>query len=200
MEGYPVVLRLNARRVLVAGAGRVATRRVRGLLQAGADVTVVAPAASDQMSAWAAAGRLRHEARTVREQDVQGAVLVVAATDEPRTNAQLATWADAAGALINRADDGTLGDVQVPAHVAGGHISVALWSGGQAPAAVRRLGSELEAWLQRGPERFAAELSRLRASGTDAGTLRALSDGPLLQACIDGDETRIAQLISGATA
>ena len=59
MTTYPVSLTLTGRRVLVVGGGRVATRRVEELLEAGARLDVVAPAVSGEIAAWAEAGRLQ---------------------------------------------------------------------------------------------------------------------------------------------
>ncbi len=107
-EGSPVYLSgldLRARRVLVAGAGRVATRRISRLLEVDADVTVVAPEASGRVTAWAAAGALTWERRTVEPADVDGAWYVLAATDSAQANAAVAAAAERAGTFCVRVGD-----------------------------------------------------------------------------------------------
>ena len=86
-------LDLKGKRVLVAGAGTVATRRVRRFLTAGADVRVVAPTASDDIERQASHGDLTWESRAIEPPDLDDAWLVLAATDDPQLNDQIAAWA-----------------------------------------------------------------------------------------------------------
>src|SRR5688500_10531997 len=80
---YPLGLKLAGVRVLVVGAGAVATRRVPALLDAGADLVLVAPAATPALRALAGAGRLTWHERPFRPSDVDGAWLVTVAVDDP---------------------------------------------------------------------------------------------------------------------
>ena len=126
-EGSPVYLSgldLRARRVLVAGAGRVATRRISRLLEVDADVTVVAPEASGRVTAWAAAGALTWERRTVEPADVDGAWYVLAATDSAQANAAVAAAAERTGTFCVRADDATGGSAWTPATGVAGPVTV----------------------------------------------------------------------------
>src|SRR5947199_305481 len=79
---YPLGLRLAGRRVLVVGGGTVATRRVPALLDAGADVLLVAPSVTPALSALIDAGRVRWAPRKFEPSDVDGAWLVQAALDD----------------------------------------------------------------------------------------------------------------------
>ena len=90
MDLYPAFLKLDGRRAVVVGAGPVAASKLRGLLDAGADVTVVAPAAVAEV---AAAGVTRVE-RDFRPSDLDGAWLVVAAAT-PAVNREVARAAEA---------------------------------------------------------------------------------------------------------
>ena len=102
---YPVGLRLEGLRVVVAGGGRVGARKVRRLVDYGADVLVVSPEAVEPIGELARAGRIRWERRRAEPRDLEGAVLVFAATDDPAANAALAAEARARGIPVNRADD-----------------------------------------------------------------------------------------------
>ncbi|HEY6428879.1 MAG TPA: NAD(P)-dependent oxidoreductase, partial [Acidimicrobiales bacterium] len=78
--GYPVNLLVAGRRCVVVGAGRVAARKVAGLLDAGAVVHVVAPDLGAEILDWRDAGRLTADERPFRPTDLDGAWLATAAT------------------------------------------------------------------------------------------------------------------------
>ena len=86
---YPTALRLLGRPVLVVGAGPVAARRTKGLLDAGARVTVVAPVACPALAELAAAGLLNWEPRPYRPSDVDGVWFVQTATGDAAVDAQV---------------------------------------------------------------------------------------------------------------
>lgn len=106
---------LRGRRVLIAGGGRVAARRVGKLLDAGAQVEVVAPQACEQIEQLAAAGRLTWLPREVVEEDLAGAWYVLAVTDSPQVNAAVAGWAEQARVFCVRGDDASGGSAWTPA-------------------------------------------------------------------------------------
>ena len=91
---YPVGLRLHGRRVVVVGGGQVAHRRVAGLLEAGAHVTVVSPEATPALEALVEPGSLSWERRRYADGDLAGAWYAVAATDDPTVNAAVAAEAE----------------------------------------------------------------------------------------------------------
>src|SRR6476659_9326610 len=93
---YPVGLRLLGRRVVVVGGGQVAHRRVAGLLDARAEVTVVSPAVTPALEALVEPGVLTWLPRAYEAGDLAGAWYVVAATDSPEVNAAVAAEAEAA--------------------------------------------------------------------------------------------------------
>lgn len=116
--GSPVYLSgldLAGRRVLVAGAGAVAARRVTKLVDAGALVEVVAPNAHPSIVELASAGRLVWQQRPATADDVTDAWYVLAATDQPETNALLAETAAAQRIFCVRADAARAGTAWTPA-------------------------------------------------------------------------------------
>ncbi len=199
---YPVHLDLSGRRALVVGAGRVATRKIERLVQTGAQLLVVARASSAPIRKLASEGRLELQLRTPVEADCAGRFLVIAATDEADTNAQVAAWARAAGALISRVDAPHGSDFTVPAFVRGAHIEATVSTFGEAPSASRRLARELAGWALGAPDRFAGEVAAVRralAGREDASArLRKLNDSGLFEACAAGDEAGIRGLIAHA--
>lgn len=199
---YPICLKLRGRRVLVAGAGRVATRKIERLVEAGATLDVVAPEASARVQRLAADGCLSLSLRAVQDDDVRGALLVLCATDDGETNQRLAQAARAAGALVSRVDAPETSDFTVPALARGAHVEATVSTGGTAPSASRRLGRELSAWVERGPDRFAREMARarsaLRGHPEAPQRLRALSNGGLFDACVARDDAQVEALLRAA--
>jgi len=199
---YPVHLDLEGRKVLVVGAGRVATRKILRLAEAGAALSVVALHASAPVRKLAHQARLTYAEREARHDDVTGSFMVIAATDDPAVNARVATWARRENALVSRVDAPDESDFTVPALVQGQHVEATVSTYGDAPSASRRLKRELETWVAEGPERFAREVAAVRRAlhGHPAATarLRELNDSGLFEACRAGDEARIRTLVDAA--
>lgn len=191
--GFPVVLQLTGRRCVVVGGGGVATRRVTGLTRAGAEIVVVAPAVSPEIEALAAAGGLHLERRPFSPADLDGALLAMAATDDPVVNRQVAEAGRERGVLVTVADDSAPSDFSVPALVRRRGITLAVSTGGRSPAFARHLREQLDGWLT--DERcalleLATELRRdVRSAGRTV-------DPEVWQRAIDDEQVRAA-LVSG---
>ena len=194
-HAYPMHLRLAGKPVLVAGAGRVATRKIERLVESGAQVEVVAPVASGIVTRLAQQGAVTLHLRPVAPADVRGKFLVLAATNDNQENARLAQTARERGVLVSRVDAPGDSDFTVPALARAPHVEATISTSGAAPSASRRLGKELALWLSQGPDRFVAEIAAVRQSlrGHPEATerLRCLSEGELFEACARGDEARI---------
>ncbi len=145
MTQFPVALDLRGRRVLVVGAGTVAERKVAGLLDAGAEVDLVAPEATDTLRELAAAGRLRWRQRAYEADDLADAWLVLACTDRPAVNQTVAADAAARRVWCNVAAPATAGDCHLLATVQRGPVTIAIGTGGGSPYAARRLRELVEA-------------------------------------------------------
>lgn len=126
---YPVHLDLTGARVLVAGAGTVASRRIAALIAEGADVVVVAPRADPRVEAWAASGDVAWRPRAFAHSDVIGALLVHAATDDPEVNRVVAEESARRGIWCIRADDAVGTRVRTPAVARAGQVTVSVTSG-----------------------------------------------------------------------
>jgi len=194
VSGYPIVLDGDALTALVVGGGRVAERKVRALLAAGARVRVVAPAVSDAIAELArATSRCEILERGYARGDAHGATLVFAATDQREVNARVTRDARRAGILVNVADDGSLGDFVTPAVHDRGALLVAVTAGG-VPAAAARI---RDAIAVRYDERYAdaiARLGALRAALLESGD----RDGWKRAAAALLDEGFCARVESGA--
>jgi cobalt-precorrin 5A hydrolase/precorrin-3B C17-methyltransferase len=148
---YPVTLinpgDLSA---VVIGGGAVGERKVRGLLNAGIPVRLVSPTATPHLAAWADAGLIVWNRREYEPGDLAGVWLVFAATDQRDVNAQIARNAAAAGILCNVVDAPEEGSFHVPAVHRSGGITIAVSSGGAAPARAVALRNALAQWLGEG--------------------------------------------------
>jgi siroheme synthase-like protein len=140
---YPIMLDLTDVPVLVVGGGRVAQRKVEGLLRARADVTVVAPRIDDGVRALP----VRLVERTYEPSDLDHVRLVITATDEAAVNAAVSADATRRGIWVNSADDPANCTFTLPAVARDGEVTVAVATGGASPALASHLRGEIEAWL-----------------------------------------------------
>jgi len=154
---YPVALVLSGRPCLVVGGGHVAVRKARGLLEAAAEVHVVASAVSPAMRGLA--GVTSFEERPYARGEVAGFWLAVAATGDPAANQAVYDDGQAAGVWVNAADDPERCSFMLPAVARQGPVAVAISTGGYSPALASWLKSHAAA--QMGPE--LAELAELLA-------------------------------------
>ena len=171
---YPLGLRLSGRKVIVVGGGAVATRRVRGLVAAGAAVTVISPEVSDELAQLQHDGRITVLARAYSTGDIAGAVLVHTATGVDAVDAAVTAEADAAGILVVNAADAQLSSAWVPAIATHDDLTVAVFGGGDPgrAVAVRDAVSALLAGGQLPTERLRAQ------TGSGSGSVALVGGGP----------------------
>ena len=183
---YPIALDLRGRRCLVVGGGKVALRKVERLLECGAEVTLVAPEAEAGLCGLAGGTRLLWRKKPYQASDLEGAFLVVGATDDEQTNRVISQEARARGVLVNIVDRPELCDFHVPAVVRRGRVAIAISTGGASPALAKRLREKLEATL--GPEysELAELLHRLRAEASAHG-LKGPEAARVWQRILDSD-------------
>lgn len=199
MKGYPVTLiDLHLVRCVVVGGGQVAERKIDGLLQADAHPRVISPRLTEQLAAWHAGGRIDHLARPYMPGDLEGAWLVIAATDRREVNAAVAQEARARGQLINVADDPAAGNFHTTAAVRRGDVLLTASTGGGSPALGKLLRRKLEATF--GPEygtlnSWLHEVRRVHGptlSAADRQLLyRALASDQVLGWLRGGDEEQV---------
>jgi precorrin-2 dehydrogenase / sirohydrochlorin ferrochelatase len=175
-RGYPVVLTVSGRRCLVVGGGPVAARRARGLLEAGAMVTVVAPDVVPAIDLLAGGGSLEVVRRPYRSGEVAGYHLVLTATGVPEVDRSVVADAGSAGVLVNTAGGDAPGTVQLPAVHREGPITVAVSTGGASPALARWLADRLAASLPDNVATIAELLDEARSALVATGRSTASVD------------------------
>jgi precorrin-2 dehydrogenase/sirohydrochlorin ferrochelatase len=160
MNVYPVFLTgLARRRCIVIGGGAEAERKVRGLLDSAAAVTVVSAEITAQLRTWADAGVIARIPRAYEPGDLQGAFLVIATGSDPRINQQIWQEAETIGALLNVADDAERSNFIAGSVLRQGPLTLAISTSGCAPALAVRLRERFE--QEFGPE-YAAFLELMR--------------------------------------
>ena len=115
MKYYPVYLNLKNRAILLVGGGPVATQKLRVLLDCQASIHVVAPRAIPEIRRLARDGKIKWSARSYRITDMKGAVLAIAATDDPALQKKIAADARSRGIWVNVVDVPPLCDFIAPA-------------------------------------------------------------------------------------
>ncbi len=166
---------LTGREVLVAGGGPVAARRVQALLAEGAAVRVVAPAVCEDLADLVAAGTVAWRCDGVREDDVDGAWLVHAATGDGAVDARLARWAAARRVWCVTAGDATVGTARTPAVTRAGDVVVGVVSAGVPdPRRSRAVLRSVAEHVRSG----GADLRRRRPAADGAGRVVLVGGGP----------------------
>jgi siroheme synthase-like protein len=186
---FPLFVELAGRRCLVLGGGGVATRKVDGLLAAGAVVTVISPDVTPALGALAATGSIRHVARGYARGDLDGFVLAFTATDDGTINAAVAAEGRRRGVWVNAADDPAHCDFILPSVLRRGALTVAVSTGGASPALARVVREQIEACV---PEGYAALAD---VAGDVRRSLRARRHAPDAEtwvSALDGEVRRLA--------
>lgn len=162
MDYLPIFCRLDNKPVLLVGGGEVAERKARLLLDAGAQLTVVAPELDPELAELAANGSIEWLAGEFASEQLAGKWLVVAATDRREVNALVYQSANQARIFANVVDDPKRSSFIMPSIIDRSPLMVAISSGGKAPVLARLLREKLEALLPQ----------HLGAVATFAGSLR----------------------------
>lgn len=169
MSAYPLTLEGTSISALVVGAGRVATRKARALLEAGARVHVVALGGTTELEHAAEDhDRLTVTRAAYSPAQIGDATLVIAATDDPAVNAAIARDAVDKGRLVNVVDAPAAGNCTTPAVLRSGNLVVSVTAGG-VPAAAKRIRDELAAKLDGRYASAIAHLAALRRAMIDDG-------------------------------
>ena len=145
MRYLPVNLDVLNRPAVVVGGGEVASRKVLRLLEAGARVTVIAPALTARLQREVDSGRLTHLARPYMDGDLSGALLAISATSDSAINGAVAAEASARAIIADIVDAPETGSFTMPAIINRGDLVITVSTGGKSPALARKIRRELEA-------------------------------------------------------
>lgn len=140
---YIACLKLTGRRCLVVGGGDVGLEKVEGLLACDGEVVLVAPDAHDELRALAAEGSIAWERRPYEPADLDGAFMVIAATDDSEVNIGVYEDAERRAMLVNVVDVPPLCNFILPAIVRTGPLAIAISTAGASPALAKRMKREI---------------------------------------------------------
>jgi siroheme synthase-like protein len=140
----PVLFKIQDRPCVVVGGGKVALRKIRMLVEAGAHVMVISPEPDPEILELAREGRVELIRRDYERGDLTDVALAIAATDMRSVNREVVDEARRARVPINVADDPDASDFIIPSFFRRGALTVAISTSGTSPALARKLRTRLE--------------------------------------------------------
>ncbi|MBT2569816.1 NAD(P)-binding protein [Planococcus sp. ISL-110] len=161
MTVIPIMIELEDRRVVVVGGGRVAKRRLDGLLDSGALLTVVSPAVTTEIADWAEEGTITWKPKDFQPKDAEAAFMLIIATDDPTVNAA-ARKAAPPHCLVNASAEAESGNVHFPAHFKRGKLSIAVSTNGASPMLAKKIKYDLQNQFDESYELYLEFLFRAR--------------------------------------
>jgi siroheme synthase-like protein len=195
---YIACLNLSEHRALVVGGGRIGLEKIQGLLACDAEVVVVAPDVEPEVASLADGGRVHLIRRRFEPSDLEGVLLVIAATADTEVNTSVYEAATARNMLVNVVDVPSLCNFVLPAISRRGPIALAVSTSGASPALAKRIRREIE-------DRVGAEYAEL-ASLLDEQrewaktTLPTYDDRKVFfESIVEGEPDPIALLREGKT-
>ena len=162
MDFLPLFLDVRARTAVVVGGGPVALRKAELLVRCGARVSLIAPQLTADFASLIASGHVEHHAAAFAPDALEGAAVVIAATDQPSVNAAVAQAARTRNIPVNVVDDLQLSSFIVPAIVDRDPVIVAVGTSGNAPVLARYVRERIEALLPPQLGKLAALAGRWR--------------------------------------
>ncbi|MEJ2464885.1 MAG: siroheme synthase CysG [Candidatus Thiodiazotropha sp.] len=162
MDFFPIFLNIRNKRCLVVGGGSVAERKTASLLKSGADVVLVSPELSPNLTTWRDMGQLSHQAREFQDEDLNGAHLIIAATSNPAINSHISDLAGIQRIPVNVVDQPELCSFILPSVIDRSPVVAAISTSGASPVLARLIRSRLESLIPAGYGRLADLCSRFR--------------------------------------
>ena len=194
---YIACLKLKGRRCVVIGGGEIGLEKVEGLLACDGDVTLIAPAAIDALRDHAREGTIRWQRRDYAgPADLEGAFMVIAATDDTDVNVAVYEDAERRAMLVNVVDVPPLCNFILPAIVRTGPLAIAISTAGASPALAKRMKREIQGLFGDPYATLAVMLNDVR--GWAKATLPTYQDRKrFFEGIVNGEPDPIALLRAG---
>lgn len=204
MSYYPIIIDLKGQKVVVVGGGSVAQRKIDALLECDAIVYLVAKELTPLLHDYTQEGRVKFLGRDFIETDLDGAFLVIAATDDAHLNHKISETAKEHGMLVNAVDQPEDCNFIVPSIVKRGDLLIAISTSGKSPALAKRIRIKLSEQFGNEYVYFLTLMGRLRKDIFTRGLsqmenseiFQALVDSPALEAIAAEDWERVASILS----
>ncbi len=156
---YPIHLDVKGEKCVIIGGGKVAYRKVCSLRESGADVVVVSPEVCPEMINEEGFVLIKQE---YEERFLDGALLVIAATDNEAINKKVSQDAEKRNIIVNVVDYPELCSFIVPSTINRGDLCVSISTGGASPAVSKRIRTELETVFGKEYEEYLDLLTKMR--------------------------------------
>ena len=193
---YIACLKLSGRRCVVVGGGDIGLEKVEGLLACDGDVTLVAPEADPALAEYASEGSIAWEQREYRPEDLEGAFLAIAATNDTDVNIAVYEDAERRAMLVNVVDVPPLCNFILPAIVRTGPLAIAISTAGASPALAKRMKREISELFGDDYARLAVILNDVR--GWAKATLPTYQDRKeFFEGIVNGDPDPVELLREG---
>lgn len=141
-EYYPITLHLKGKKVVVVGGGVVATRKVRTLLGTQAEITVISPVITSEMTKWVNSEQICWMEKPFAAEDVSDGFLIIAATNSKEVNEEV-YQAINSYQLFNRVDRPDQSNFSVPSTFRRGKLMVSVSTSGASPGLARKISHEI---------------------------------------------------------
>lgn len=204
MPYYPILVNIEGETVVVVGGGSVAQRKVETLLEYGAKVNLVSRELTPPLRRYVEEGSIGFLGREFKGSELDGAFLVIAATDDPLLNSKISKMANKKGLLINAVDQPSDCNFIVPSIIKRGDLIISVSSSGKSPALTKKIrkrldeqfGNEYESFLILMGKLRKEALSQSQSSEENRKLFHRLVDSPILQAIGREDWNEAASILS----
>jgi len=205
MSYYPVLIHLDGKKVIVVGGGTVAERKIETLLEYGAAVHVVSRDLTPQLRKYSTEGTIGLLGQEFNEDCLEGAFMVIAATDDPRLNRQVSKMAKEKGLLVNAVDQPSDCNFILPSILRRGDLLIAVSTSGKSPALAKKVREALEERFGNEYESFLILMGRLReevlsqrlSQDENRRIFHELVHSPILEAIGRKDWNGVAMILNG---
>jgi len=181
---FPAFLNLREKKCIVVGGGDVALRKVKMLLGSGADVSVISLNLHPDLARLVKKKALHRISREYHPGDLEGAVIVIAATNVKKVNDRVTQEAKRSGALVNVVDDPGPSDFIIPSFFRRKDLTIAVSTAGKSPALARKIRTILE---EKYGEEYASLLSLIGEVRSELKRKRIVVSPEIWQKAIDLD-------------
>ncbi|MGD2126221.1 MAG: bifunctional precorrin-2 dehydrogenase/sirohydrochlorin ferrochelatase [Desulfobacteraceae bacterium] len=203
MPFYPILVNLQGQKAVVVGGGKVAQRKIETLLEFGALVHVIAKELTPTLRQYVKTGEIEHRGAEFMDSDLNGAFLVIAATDNPELNQRVSQLARGKGLLVNAVDQPADCNFIVPSILRRGDLLISVSTSGKSPALARKIRQRLEKGFGKEYEALLILMGRLRPEILSEGLsqdenrriFQKLVDSRLLKAIREKDWDRMAAIL-----
>ncbi len=164
MKLYPIMADLESKPVVIIGGGNTALRKIKDLIETGAQIKIISPHIHEEIARLAkgSSGKVKIIKREYREKDIENAFMIFAAANDPEVNSAVYNEAKKKNILINTADDPENCSFIIPSFTRRGKLLLSVSTSGASPAYSAKLRRDLEKHLPHDIEYILESLAKAR--------------------------------------